>query len=147
MWCFWKSFTSYLHNGSTLEHNFNWFWKLQSRVTTFILPFLAIGHVTTLLTAHWINPDSYNHPYVAFLHFFGQTRWCFLFEVYIENPNMDPEYTLSLFFKYFLNFLLFFIRSTQIPFFATLDTENTTQQYWNQYLILSPTVSTIPTFS
>jgi len=49
---------------------------------------------------------------------------------------MDPEYTLS----------LFFIRNTQIAFFATLDTENTTQQYWNQYLILSPTVSTIPTF-
>jgi len=39
------------------------------------------------------------------------------------------------------------IKNTQIPFFATLDTENTTQQYCSQYLILSPTVSTIPTFS
>jgi len=34
--CFWKSFTSYLHNGRTLEHNYNWFWKLQCRTATFI---------------------------------------------------------------------------------------------------------------
>ena len=33
---YWKSFTSYLHNGSTLGHNSTWFWKLQSRATTFI---------------------------------------------------------------------------------------------------------------
>ena len=48
-----KSFTSYLHNHSTLEHNSNRFWKLQCRATTFaFVPFLAIGHVTTLLLTH-----------------------------------------------------------------------------------------------
>ena len=48
-----KSFTSYLHNHSTLEHNLNRFWKLQCRATTFVfVPFLAIGHVTTLLLTH-----------------------------------------------------------------------------------------------
>ena len=44
-----ESFTSYLHNGSTLEHNSNRFRKLQCRATTFIfLLFLDIGHVTTV---------------------------------------------------------------------------------------------------
>ena len=35
--CFSKSFTSYLHNGSTSEHNSTRFRKLQCRATTFIL--------------------------------------------------------------------------------------------------------------
>ena len=60
MQCFSKSFTSYLHNRSTLEHNLNRFWKLQCRATTFIfVPFLAMGHVTTLLLTHWMDPISY----------------------------------------------------------------------------------------
>ena len=55
-----KSFTSYLHNHSTLEHNLNRFWKLQCRATTFVFVlFLAIGHVTTLLLTHWMDPISY----------------------------------------------------------------------------------------
>jgi len=33
---FWKSFISYLDNGSTLAHNSNWFSKLQCRATTFV---------------------------------------------------------------------------------------------------------------
>ena len=45
-----KYFTSYLHNGSTLQHNLDRFWKLQFRATTFIFDlFLEFGHVTTLL--------------------------------------------------------------------------------------------------
>ena len=35
--CFSQSLTSYLHNGGTLEHNFNRFWKLQSRAKIFFL--------------------------------------------------------------------------------------------------------------
>ena len=31
-----KSFTSYLHNHSILEHNLNRFWKLQCRATTIV---------------------------------------------------------------------------------------------------------------
>ena len=55
-----KSLTSYLHNGSTLEHNLDRFWKLQCRATTFaFVPFLAIGYVTTLLLTHWMDPISY----------------------------------------------------------------------------------------
>ena len=55
-----KYFTSYLHNRSTLEHNLNRFRKLQCRATTFVfVPFLAIGHVTTLLLTHWMDPISY----------------------------------------------------------------------------------------
>ena len=43
-----KSFTSYLHKGSTLEHDLNRFWKLQFRATTFVFDlFLEFGHVTT----------------------------------------------------------------------------------------------------
>jgi hypothetical protein len=35
-WDLEKSFTSYLHNGSTLEQNSNGFWKLCFRATTFV---------------------------------------------------------------------------------------------------------------
>jgi hypothetical protein len=46
---FQKSLTSYLHNGSTLWQNSNWFLKLQCRATTFVFwPFLVIGHVTNI---------------------------------------------------------------------------------------------------
>jgi len=69
MWCFWKSFTSYLHNRSTLKPNSNRSWKLQCSATTFVfLLFLEICHVTTLLTTHCMDPDRYNHPYLVFLH-------------------------------------------------------------------------------
>jgi len=65
MQCFWKSFNSYLHNVSTSEHNSNWFSKLQFSATIFVfLPFLEIGHVTPLLTTHWMDPDMYHHTYV-----------------------------------------------------------------------------------
>ena len=57
---------SYLHNGSTLEHNSNWFGKLQWRVTTFVFPFLEIGHVTN---SHGMDPDTQNHHDIVFLNF------------------------------------------------------------------------------
>ena len=70
MRCFSKSFTSYLHNQSTLEHNLNRFWKLQFRATTFIVDlFLEFGHVTSLPMTYWLDSDRYNHLYVLFLHF------------------------------------------------------------------------------
>ena len=63
------SFTSYLHNRSTSEHNSNRFGKLQHRATTFLFwPFLVIGHVTIILTSHWLDPDRQNHAYLVFLH-------------------------------------------------------------------------------
>ena len=58
--CFWKSFTSYLHNHSTLEHNLNRFWKLQCRATTF----LFLYHFWQMVMwppscCHWMDPISY----------------------------------------------------------------------------------------
>jgi len=69
------AFENLLPHIFTMEPQFQLILKATVQGYNFcFLPFLAIGHVTILLTAHWINPDSYNHPYVAFLHFFGQTR-------------------------------------------------------------------------
>ena len=36
----------------------------------FFLPFLVIGHVTTLSMTYWMDSDRQNHPCVVFLHFF-----------------------------------------------------------------------------
>ena len=78
--CFSKSFTSYLHNGSTLEHNLNRFWKLQFRATTFSSDlFLEFGHVTTLPITYWLDPDRYNHHYLLFLQFLVRNHRYFLF--------------------------------------------------------------------
>ena len=65
-----KSLLSYLHNGSTLEHNLNWFGTLQWRATTFVFLFLEISHVTNLLTTHGKDPDTQNHHDIVFLNFF-----------------------------------------------------------------------------
>ena len=54
IWHFSKSFTSYLHKGSTLEHDLNRFWKLQFSATTFVL----FGN------AHWTLktvPSQHHH--------------------------------------------------------------------------------------
>ena len=65
-----KSFTSYLHNRSTSEHNSNRFRKLQQRTTTQVFgPFLVIGHVTTIPTSHQVDPNRQNHSHLGFLHF------------------------------------------------------------------------------
>ena len=60
MWHSEKSLSSYLHNGSTLGHNSNRFWKLQCKASTFVfLTILGNGsdHVTIILTCHWMDPD------------------------------------------------------------------------------------------
>ena len=58
-----------MYNGSTLEHNSNWFGKLQSKATTFLCPFLGIGHVTNLPTTHGMDSDKQNHHNILFLNF------------------------------------------------------------------------------
>ena len=88
MWRFSKSFTSYLHKGSTLEHDVNRFWKLQFRATTFVCDlFLECGHVTTLPITYWLDPDRYNHRYLLFSHFWVKNYWYFLF----WTSTLDPE--------------------------------------------------------
>ena len=102
-----KSITSYLHNGSTLEYNLNRFRKLQFRATTFILAILVIGHVTTISTSHWINPDKQNHHYLDFVdslvtrsHFLPDRTLTWT----LKGVPYCTEYTNSI----FLNFPLFF---------------------------------------
>ena len=68
--CFSKSFTSYLHKGSTLEHDLNRFWKPTVQGYNFHFDlFLEFSHVTTLPITYWLDPDRYNHHYLLFPHF------------------------------------------------------------------------------
>ena len=76
-----KSFTSYLHKGSTLEHDLNRFWKLQFRATTFVFD-LFLEFIT-----YWLDPDRYNHHYLLFPHFWVKNYWYFLF----WTSTLDPE--------------------------------------------------------
>ena len=145
---FWKSFTSYLCNGSTLEHNSNRFKKLQSRATTFIFwPFLIIGHVTIIPTPYQMDPDRYNHPNLVFLHFLVKPDEISFFRVYAEDPDMDPEGCTSLCIYciyhpyFFLTFCIFFaIFSSETHKFPFLDIYTGP---WQQH----PTIlTTIPIF-
>ena len=59
-----------LANGRTPEHNLNRSRELQCRATTFVLLlFWETGHVTTLLTAHWMMYHwflpSFGHPHIT----------------------------------------------------------------------------------
>ena len=143
MQCFWKSFTSYLHNRSTLEHNANRFWKLQCSATTFVfILFLEIGHVTTLLTTHCMDPDRYNHLYLVFLHL----SVIFYFWGICTGPWHEPcqqcpiihwLYVPSLFSFWF--FWYSFIRNIQISFFGhvpwTLKTSPNNTDHLSSFLI------------
>ena len=105
MWCFSKSFTSYLHNGSTSEHNSNRFGKLQHRATTFVFwPFLVIGHVTIILTSHWMDPDRQNHAYLVFLHFLVKRS-----ETSFLGWTLTTISTIPQIFLIFLPFYCYFI--------------------------------------
>ena len=91
-----KSFPSYLHNWSTLEHNLNRFWKLQFRATTFIVVlFLEFRHVTTLPMTSWLDPDRYNHLYVLFLHFLARNHQYFPFWTSTLGPWMHHPTILA----------------------------------------------------
>ena len=139
---FWKSFTSYLCNGSTLEHNSNWFGKLQSSATTFVFwPFLVIGHVTIIPTPYQMDPDRYNHPYLVFLHFLvkpdevsflGYMQRTLTWTLKAVPHCVYTVYTIPIFFWLFVIFLPFFHQKHPIFLFwtSTLDPDNSTQQYW-----------------
>jgi hypothetical protein len=53
--------------------------------------FLVIGHVTIIPISYQMDPDSYNHPYLVFLHFLVKQSSDFLFWMYANDPDMDPE--------------------------------------------------------
>ena len=104
MQCFSKSFTSYLHHGSTSEHNWTRFGKLQCTTILVFWPFLVIGHVTTLPITYWMHPHRQNHPCLVFLHlfitideisFFGYIEWTL-------KAVPDILYTIPIFCSHFL---------------------------------------------
>ena len=121
----WRKFLmSYLHNGSTLEHNSNWFEKLQWRATTFVFfPFLEVGHVTDLPTTHCTNPDT---PY-CFSWNFGHTFLSDFLATMCELPYLEmcTDYidttsslsttvsTMSI-----LVFLVFWLYLQQLPYWG-----------------------------
>ena len=84
--------TSYLHNGSTLEHNSNRSRKLRFRATTFILAIFgnwSCDHDPNIpLNEPWQAESS---SLISWL--FGHTRPHFPFW---EDPDMDPEGSASL---------------------------------------------------
>ena len=101
-----KSFTLYLHKGSTLEHDVNRFSKLQFRATTFVFDlFLEFGHVTTLPITYWLDPDSYNHHYLLFPHFWVKNYRYFLF----WTSTLDPECITQQYWPPLLIFFWFFL--------------------------------------
>ena len=113
-----KSFTSYLHNWSTLEHKLNRFWKLQFRATIFVVDlFLEFGHVTTLPMTYWLDPDRYNHLYVLF----GQKPQYFPFWTSTLDPEcITQQYcpALLIFFWFFLYYTCFSSRNANVSIFG-----------------------------
>ena len=106
---FLKYFTSYLHNRSTLEHDFNRFWKLQFRATTFIYDlFLEFGHVTTHPITYWLDPNRYNHLIFFFLTFGAKTTDISFFGHLPWNLNASPNNTDHHHSYFFLIFPLFY---------------------------------------
>ena len=89
-----QALTSYLHNGSTLEHDLNRLWKLQFRATTFVFDlFLEFGHMTTLPITYWLDPDRYNHHYLLFPHFWVKNYQYFPFWNLPWTLNASPNNT------------------------------------------------------
>jgi len=140
---FWKSFTSYLHNRNTLEHNSIRFWKLQCSATTFVfLLFLEIGHVTTLLTTHCMDPDRYNHPYLVFLHLLIKLSDIFflgyMYRTLTWTLKAVPHYTLIICtIPIFSPIFLIFLHQKHPNFLfwtCPLDPENIPWQYWPPFL-------------
>ena len=111
----WKShlwetfFTSYLHNGSTLEHNSNRFRKLQCRATTLILAIFSNWscdhHPNMLLNDLWQAESSLSW----FSWLFGHTRSYFHLGPW-HGPWRQTliVYTLHTPTLFFLNLPLFF---------------------------------------
>jgi len=114
-----KSFTSYLHNQSTLEHNLNRFWKLQFRATTFVVDlFLEFGHVTSLPMTHWLDSDRYNHLYVLFLHFLDKNHQYFPFWTSTPGPWMHHPTILTSTPNFFPIIPVFDLEMQMFPYLA-----------------------------
>ena len=85
--CFSKSFALYLHNGSTLEHDSNRFWKLQCRATTFV--FLTI-------LGNWSCDHHPSNPLHGPLHISSFLSWFLPVFDHIQSYfpfwyTVDPE--------------------------------------------------------
>ena len=119
IWSYWKSFTSYLHNRSTLECNSNWFWKLQYKATTFVFwPFLVIGHVTIFPTLHWVDPERCNHPYLVCLHFLVKLGEISFLGYMQRTLKAVPHSVYDVYHPYFFSDLtsIFSLETHKFPF-------------------------------
>ena len=72
-----KSLRSYLHNGSTLEHNTNWFQKLQWRATTFVFSMCRDWSCEQPSNNLMHDPDTQNHHENVFLNFWWYLSFWF----------------------------------------------------------------------
>ena len=72
-----KSLRSYLHNGSTLEHNTNWFQKLQWRATTFVFSICRDLSCEQPSNNSMHDPDTQNHHENVLLNFWWDLSFWF----------------------------------------------------------------------
>ena len=88
------------------------------------LRFLDIGHVTNNPTAHYMNPDRYNHSHLVFLHYLVKLSEI-SFLGYMHRtltwilkamPHCTYMICIPIFFLIFMIF--FFISNTQISSFG-----------------------------
>jgi len=107
-WWFWKSFTSYLHIRSTLEHNSNGFQKLQFRATT-----LVLYHCRKLVMwpppeTHWTDPDMYHYSYRCFFHLLVISNDISFFRYIQWTPKWALKAVFDISFLFFSDFLTIF---------------------------------------
>jgi hypothetical protein len=125
--CSEKSFTSYLRNRNTLEHNSNRFWKLQSRsITLVFLNILGNWSCDHPPTTHQMNPDRQNHLYLVFLHIFIKLHHI-SFLGYMQRTLKTVPHNTVYAIPIFPHFLL-----ETPPFLfwtSTLDPDNSTRPY------------------
>jgi hypothetical protein len=128
-WCSDKSFTSYLHNRSTLQHNSNRFWKLQSRSITLVF-FNILGNWSCdhPPTTHQVNPDRQNHLYLVFLHILVKLHQI-SFLGYMQRTLKAVPHSVYTVYAIFI-FPHFLLETPPFLFWtSTLDPDNSTKPY------------------
>ena len=127
---------------STLEHISNTFGMLLCRATTFV--FSIFGHwscdqpSSNLLHGPWQVQSFLSYFSLPF----GQTEWDFIFGVYVEDSDMDSESNPpdihDMYYPYIIcdssDFVFHLKYLTFLFWTSTLDTANTSQQYWPPFL-------------
>ena len=119
-----KSLRSYLHNGSTLEHNTNWFQKLQWRATTFVFSICRDWSCEQPSNNSMHDPDTQNHHENVFLNFWWYLSFWFsgynVLVTYLEicTDHVDSTSLLSttVSIMFILFPLIFWLYLHQLPY-------------------------------